>query len=98
MIFLFHPEAEKELNAAIDYYEDCNKGLGYDFAIEVHSAIERIIAYPKAWPVLEDEMRRCLTRRFPFGILYTIESDSIFILAIMNLHREPGYWKQRTDG
>lgn len=98
MKFEFHPEAEKELYAAIDYYEDCNKGLGYDFAIEVHSAIDRIITYPKAWPVLEDEIRRCLTRRFPFGILYSIESDNIYILAIMNLHREPDYWKHRTDG
>lgn len=93
-----HRDAEKELYAAIDYYEDCNKGLGYDFAIEVHSAIERITAYPKAWPVLDDGIRRCLTRRFPFGILYTIEHDTIYILAVMNLHREPDYWKQRTDG
>jgi len=98
MNFRFHSEAEQELYAAIDYYEDCNKGLGYDFAIEVHSAVERIMAYPNAWPVLEDGIRRCLTRRFPFAILYITEPDNIYILAIMNLHREPGYWNQRADG
>jgi hypothetical protein len=35
MKYVFHPEAEVEFVAAIDYYEDCEPGLGYDFAIEV---------------------------------------------------------------
>lgn len=52
MNFVFHPEAEAELNYSIDYYEDLEKGLGYDFAIEVYATIERCINWPKAWPVL----------------------------------------------
>ena len=35
MNFSFHPEAEEEFNKAIDYYEDIDPGLGYDFALEV---------------------------------------------------------------
>lgn len=31
----FHPEAEEDFTAAIDYYEEKEIGLGYDFAIEV---------------------------------------------------------------
>ena len=34
MTFLFHPEAEEEFLAAIDYYEDHEVGLGYDFSAE----------------------------------------------------------------
>jgi len=30
MNYSFHPEAEKELNEAIDYYEGCKNGLGLD--------------------------------------------------------------------
>ena len=45
MKYSFHPEAEVEFNQAIDYYENCAEGLGYDFAIEVYSAVERIVAY-----------------------------------------------------
>ena len=91
----FHPEAETEFLAAIDYYEEREKGLGYDLAIEVHSAIESIVGFPNAWPVLEGEIRRCQTRRFPFGILYSQSNDVIFILAVMHLHRDPEYWKNR---
>ncbi len=95
MIVSFHPEAETEFNFSIDYYEDCSEGLGADFALEVYSAVQRILEHPKAWTIMEDGIRRCLTRRFPFGVLYTIEGDDLFILALMNLHRDPDYWKKR---
>ncbi|GGD49081.1 type II toxin-antitoxin system RelE/ParE family toxin [Lacimicrobium alkaliphilum] len=95
MSFSFHPEAEQEFNEAINYYEHLEEGLGYDFALEVHSAVKRSIEFPKAWPELEDNIRRSLVRRFPYGILYSEEQDGIFIVAVMNLHRMPGYWKQR---
>jgi hypothetical protein len=39
--FSFHPEAEAEFNKAIDYYEGIKSGPGFDFAIEVHAAIQR---------------------------------------------------------
>jgi plasmid stabilization system protein ParE len=92
---LFHPDAEAEFNAAIDYYEDIEKGLGYDFSLEIFSALERIIAFPKAWLVIEDGIRRSLVRRFPYGILYAEEKDKIYIVAVMHLHRDPEYWKHR---
>jgi hypothetical protein len=32
----------------INYYEECQEGVGYDFAIEVYSTIQNIIDYPNA--------------------------------------------------
>ena len=95
MKYGFHPDAEVELDHAIEYYEQCAKGLGYDFAVEVYSAIERAASYPKAWPIIEDEIRRTLVRRFPYGVLYSEESDGLFVIAVMHLHRDPDYWKNR---
>lgn len=95
MKWSFHPEAEAEFHAAIDYYEECESGLGEDFAIEVHATIQNILACPKAWLTLDGDIRRCLTRRFPYGVLYSIETEGIFILAVMHLHRHPDYWKHR---
>lgn len=95
MTFAFHPEAETEFYAAIDYYEECEAGLGLDFSIEVFTAIQNIVDYPAAWPVLDDDVRRCLVHRFPYGVLYSIEPDRLYILAVMPLHRDPDYWKER---
>ncbi|MBT5290879.1 MAG: type II toxin-antitoxin system RelE/ParE family toxin [Thiotrichales bacterium] len=95
MNFSFHPEAEIEFNKSIDYYEEIGSGLGYDFALEVYSTIKRSVEFPDAWTVFEGEIRRSLVKRFPYGILYSKEQKGIFIVAVMNLHRQPEYWKHR---
>jgi hypothetical protein len=96
MKYGFHPEAEAEFLDAIEYYEGCKPGLGYDFAIEVHSTTENILSYPNAWSILEDDIRRCQIRRFPYGIVYSRDGDVIFVLAVMHLHRAPDCWKTRV--
>ena len=95
MNYSFHPEAEVEFTEAIEYYEEKESGLGYDFAVEVYSTIERTMAFPKAWPVIEEDIRRSLIRRFPYGILYSEEKEGIYIMAVMHLHKNPEYWKHR---
>jgi len=95
MKYFFHPEAESEFQGAIEYYEKCELGLGQAFVIQVYSAIRNIITYPNMCPILERDIRRCLVNRFPFGILYSIEENEIFILAVMHLRRNPDYWKHR---
>ncbi len=96
MKYAFHPEAEAEFLATIDYYEALEPGLGSDFAIEVHSTTGSILRFPMAWPIFEDDTRRCRISRFPYGIIYSQHEDVIFILAVMHLRREPGYWKTRV--
>jgi len=95
MNYFFHPEAEEEFNNQIDYYEECKKGLGLEFANEVYFTIQRILDFPKAWQILDGDIRRCLTNRFPFGVIYYRKDRNIIILAIMQLNREPSYWKKR---
>ena len=57
MNFTFHPEAEQEFNNAVNYYEDIESGLGYDFAIEVYSTIRLIVSFPKAWSHIDIDIR-----------------------------------------
>ena len=95
MSFQFHPEADEEFVEAIAYYEECEPGLGLDFSREVHASAQIADSYPKMWPEIDQEVRRCLVHRFPYGVLYSIEPHGIFILAVMHLHRDPDYWKHR---
>jgi toxin ParE1/3/4 len=71
MKYAFHPEAEAEFLHAIDYYEKCEPGLGYDFALEVQTSIKSILSFPRAWTILEADIRRCQTSRFPYGICHS---------------------------
>jgi plasmid stabilization system protein ParE len=95
MDYSFHPAAEAELNDAIDYYESIQTGLGIDLAEEVAQAVARAVKFPQAWSFIRKPVRRSLVKRFPYGVLYVAQTNSIFILAVMNLHREPDYWKNR---
>ncbi len=87
--------AQLDLDAAIDYYNSERRGLGYEFLWEVLFMIDRIKQFPHAWQIFHDDSRRCIIRRFPYGIIYMFEEDTLVILAIANLHREPEYWIKR---
>lgn len=95
MTFDFHPAAQDEFMAAVDWYEAKAPGLGLDFAAEVREAISRAVMLPVAWPDLGDGVRRVLVHRFPYGVLYAATAESVSILAVMHLRREPGYWRDR---
>ena len=92
----FHPLAERELNDAALYYEHESPGLGVSFLDEVERYIEDIAGNPERWPKIRGQVRRRLLRRFPYAILYSVNTDGIRILAIMNLKRRPYYWVNRS--
>lgn len=95
MKYSFHPAAEVELNEAVEYYEESQAGLGGEFLREVHRTIQNILAFPDAWSPLSANTRRCLSKRFPYGVVYQVVNRKVFIIAVMNLNREPRYWKGR---
>jgi len=91
----FHPDAKDEFFEAINYYEECQEGLGLEFAKEIYSAIQRIVHFPDAWSKMSENTRRSLVNRFPYCVIYSITDEEIIILAVMQLNIEPGYWKKR---
>ena len=97
MTYDFHPDARLEYREAAMFYEDRRSGLGAAYTLEVEAATNRILEAPDRWRIIEQDVRRCLIHTFPFGILYTVERDSILIIAVMNLRREPGYWRSRLS-
>jgi hypothetical protein len=40
-------------------------------------------------------MRRVLTNRFPYAIIYLEYGDETLVVAIAHTSRRPGYWKNR---
>ncbi|WP_199535453.1 hypothetical protein [Rhodohalobacter sp. SW132] len=46
MNYSFHPEAENELTKAIDYFEDQQRELGFEFSVEVYKTVQRVKENP----------------------------------------------------
>lgn len=93
---VLHPAAEAEMLAAARYYDVCQPGLGGRFLDEASRAGGRITDNPEAWSVISGSIRRCLLNNFPFGLIFRIESERIYLLAVMHLRREPNYWRSRV--
>ena len=91
----FHPEAEAEMIDAASWYEAQQPDLGKRFLTSIRDVINRIEVEPLLYPIVDEDVRRCLTRTFPFGVLFRPRVDMILIMAIMHLHRDPDYWKNR---
>ncbi|MBE9582258.1 MAG: type II toxin-antitoxin system RelE/ParE family toxin [Proteobacteria bacterium] len=93
----FHPDISQEIRDGYNWYESRSTGLGEDFINELDSAFDLILELPDTWPVLSKGFRRYLLDRFPYGVIYKIRRESIFIVAVMHLSREPGYWVHRVE-
>jgi plasmid stabilization system protein ParE len=91
----FHPEALLEFEEAVRFYKERGRKLGRRFAQEIRTTIVRVVATPDRWRVVEQDVRRCLVRVFPYAVLYTIEADCILIVAIAHGKRRPGYGRHR---
>ena len=91
----FHPEVRRELLESARYYEAQRPGLARRFLMAVREATDRIRSFPLAGRVLEDDIRQCRVSRFPYGLIYRPKEDGLEIIAVMHLHRQPGYWKSR---
>jgi len=91
----FHPAAEAEMIEAAAYYEAQQPELGRRFLASVQDAVNRAVLNPPLYPIVELDVRRCLARTFPFGVLFRERPDKIVIMAVMHLHRDPDYWKNR---
>lgn len=90
------PEAEADLADAAAWYEEQRLGLGQEFLDRVLSAFGSIAERPIMYPTVHRRTRRALMHRFPFGIYYRIETDSIVVVAVMHGSRNPRLWKERT--
>lgn len=91
----FHPEAEDEFISAARFYEDQTTGLGLEFIRTVQGTYERLSASPRSGTPVGRRLRRTLVPKFPYGLLYRVEPERIYIVAVMHLRRRPGYWRHR---
>lgn len=91
----FHPDIYLELSDGYNRYESKSEGLGEDFLFELDAAFSLIQNMPNTWPFIETDFRRYLLKRFPYGVIYSVEKDFIYVVAVMHLSRKPGYWLKR---
>jgi len=91
----FVTPARREFYAAVDFYYGQAAGLGADLIDEVERIIGLLRESPRIGSTFTDDTRRIPLRRFPFNLVYAVESDSVIVVALAHQRRKPGYWKDR---
>ena len=91
----YHPEAEAEYLAEVEYYSRVSADLGLRFVKEVESAIARARQFPEVWAPLPGNLRRIRPQHFPHSVVYEVMPGRVFIWAVAHGSRRPGYWRTR---
>ena len=56
----------------------------------------RIAITPSAHRTVYRDVRRALTRRFPYGVYYRVHADRIEVIAVYHSSRDPSGWQSRA--
>ena len=79
---VFHPEAEQEFIEASLFYDSQKKLL---------------VEKPEIGARIDEIFRRMLLNRFPYVLIYSLEPERIWIVAVAHQRRRPGYWRRRIE-
>lgn len=94
---LIQSEAELDLQDIYNWYEQRSQGLGSEFIRVVDASLATIQRNPQSFPVVYKQLRRKLIRRFPYGIFYLIEAETIVIIGCFHVKRDPQQWQKRLS-
>jgi plasmid stabilization system protein ParE len=92
----FHPAAEEELAAALDWYQERSARAAYRFLQEVAATLERIRHSTGQFASSAAGIRRARLVRFPYSLVFREGADGIEVFAIAHAKRKPGYWRSRV--
>jgi plasmid stabilization system protein ParE len=72
------PEAEEDLVLAYAWMEARRLGLGEDFPARVDACLQSVRRNP-LYPVVHEEYRRALVRRFPYAVFYEHTEQRVLV-------------------
>jgi len=91
----FLPEADAELAEARIWYALQRDDLDLALMQRIGEALDRIKDHPEGCPLVHQQLRRAIVRRFPFAIFYEVFADEIVVFAVFHSRRNPAQIKSR---
>jgi toxin ParE1/3/4 len=93
---LFTPAAQVEIDEAEERYEEKSTGLGSRFLADVDQLIRRLQDNPYQFPVVRADVRKALLKRFPYGLFFRLEPDSVVVvIGCLHHRRDPRRWVRK---
>lgn len=84
-----------DVEAAFEWYEREQAGLGVEFLDELRATYDRIGDGPLKYEELRGGIRHALLKRFPYAVYFAVEGDIIVVVAVLHASRDPTEWQRR---
>lgn len=86
---IIKPKAEEDLAEAIEWYLNQNENLAGKLLDKIDESLEKIHENPEHYQKRYKEIRIIFIKKFPYGIYYTVETNLIFVHAILHTKQNP---------
>jgi len=87
--------AELDLDAIQEWYALHEESLFIKFDKEFSACLKQIEENPLQFPVIHNNIRKAVLKRFPFSVFFNIKDERVFVLSVIHHKRNPKVWKQR---
>jgi plasmid stabilization system protein ParE len=94
---VFSSGALRDIRNILEYYRrEAGDDVSTDLHTELKAAIDLIKKSPASLPPIGGNLRRAILRRFPYQVIYRIESaELIRILVVRHHRRDPDFGLNR---
>lgn len=92
---VFLPAAEADYQEAVAWYQARSGRAAARFEEAVERALQQIAEAPTRWPLYDARHRWRRLKRYPYGVVYRYENDTVIAVAVAHAKRRP-YWQERS--
>jgi plasmid stabilization system protein ParE len=87
LALVVQPSAKRDIAEADEYYAQHGKADAFIAALD--EAFIEIADRPLMYPVVYEDVRRALVRRFPYSVFFVVAPERVMVLAVHHQHRDP---------
>lgn len=92
MNYSLHPEAERDIAGALDFYaEQAGPLVAQRFLREFERVAALLVEHPRFGAPIQRGRRTFPLRVFPYSVIYRDLETGVRILVVRHQHRKPGY-------
>ncbi|MDF1814073.1 MAG: type II toxin-antitoxin system RelE/ParE family toxin [Verrucomicrobiales bacterium] len=96
MILEWEPAPLVEMRKLACVFSADDPEKAYRFVNEIEEATGTILRDPETPREFERGFRKMRLESFPYTLIYTIQSEYIWIVSLVHQNRHPDYWKRNS--